>query len=234
VAGNVAASISGNCGSKYYSGTNVTLTATPNTGWIFSSWSGAITSTSNPISVTMDSDTSITANFYPIESMHCGGYPTTVVVLVDPEFAFSVRPSLSQFEHDLCLDGYNVYERSLNFNSPPEVRSYLADLYARVDKPLEGAIFIGDTPHAYQWITDIEEEEVISYQYYTDLDGIFSVSPNYVSPGNHAYSYDIHSGAMNWEIWTSILPYYKGSAAETVNASIPGRHSAIPWMHGFT
>jgi uncharacterized repeat protein (TIGR02543 family) len=219
VAGIVAASISKNCGDKYYSGISVNLTATPNSGWIFSSWSGAITSTSNPITVTMDSDKSITANFYPIESMHCGGYPTTVVVLVDTEFAFSVRPGLSQFEHDLCLDGYNVYERASNFNSPPEVRSYLANLYARVDHPLEGAIFIGDIPRAYQWITDLPPaEEVISYQYYSDLDGIFSVSPNYVSPGNHAYSYDIHSGAMNWEIWTSILPYYKGSTTETVNA----------------
>jgi uncharacterized repeat protein (TIGR02543 family) len=47
----------------YDEGTEVTITATPNSGYIFVGWSGDVTSTTNPITITMDSDKSITANF---------------------------------------------------------------------------------------------------------------------------------------------------------------------------
>ena len=44
-------------------GAEVTITATPNSGHIFSNWSGDASETNNPIIITMDSDKSITANF---------------------------------------------------------------------------------------------------------------------------------------------------------------------------
>jgi uncharacterized repeat protein (TIGR02543 family) len=47
----------------YDSGTQVTVKATANSGYQFSGWSGAVTGTTNPITVTMDADKSITANF---------------------------------------------------------------------------------------------------------------------------------------------------------------------------
>lgn len=154
----------------------------------------------------------------------CGGNPSFVVLLVDPNLIESIRSGLSQFETDLCNEGYSVIESAVSYGSPPEVRSYLANLYDRTDHLLEGVIFIGDIPHAYQLVTVASanpniaatNEEVISFQYYSDLDGTFSVSPHYVSAGNHEYSYDIHDGDVNWEIWTGILPYYKGSHSETV------------------
>jgi uncharacterized repeat protein (TIGR02543 family) len=49
--------------SSYLSGTQVTLTAVPNTGYTFSSWSGGASGTVNPITVTMTGNLSITANF---------------------------------------------------------------------------------------------------------------------------------------------------------------------------
>lgn len=48
---------------SYPSGTGVELTATPDKGWEFSSWSGDITDTSATTQITMDSDKSITAHF---------------------------------------------------------------------------------------------------------------------------------------------------------------------------
>jgi uncharacterized repeat protein (TIGR02543 family) len=51
----------------YISGSNVTLTATPNTGYEFDRWSGDVVGTANPISFTMDADKSITALFSPIQ-----------------------------------------------------------------------------------------------------------------------------------------------------------------------
>ena len=55
-------SVSG--GGTFSSGTQVSLTATPNSGYSFSSWSNG--STANPLTVTLNSNTSITANFQVI------------------------------------------------------------------------------------------------------------------------------------------------------------------------
>ena len=48
-------------GGTFSSGTQVSLTATPNAGYSFSGWSNG--STANPLTVTINSNTSITANF---------------------------------------------------------------------------------------------------------------------------------------------------------------------------
>ncbi len=47
----------------YANGTSVQVTATPNTGYSFSGWSGDATGTTNPLPVTMNSDKNIVANF---------------------------------------------------------------------------------------------------------------------------------------------------------------------------
>jgi len=49
-------------------GTQISVTATPNFGYQFSGWSGDVSGTSNPITVSMDSDKSIQANFVQIPS----------------------------------------------------------------------------------------------------------------------------------------------------------------------
>ncbi len=50
----------------YDTSTVVTLTANPSQGWKFEGWSGDLTSTQNPDSITMDSDKSIMATFTEI------------------------------------------------------------------------------------------------------------------------------------------------------------------------
>jgi len=50
-------------GTTYAHGTVVTLTATPNTGSTFAGWSGAVTTTTNPLVLTMDTDKTVTATF---------------------------------------------------------------------------------------------------------------------------------------------------------------------------
>ncbi len=47
----------------YANGTEVTLTATPDEGYRFSGWTGLISSFENPLTITMDSDISLTAKF---------------------------------------------------------------------------------------------------------------------------------------------------------------------------
>ena len=53
---------------SYNSGSTVQLTATPNVGYTFTSWSGDATGTTNPLTVTMNSTKNITANFIAIAS----------------------------------------------------------------------------------------------------------------------------------------------------------------------
>ncbi|UII27141.1 T9SS type A sorting domain-containing protein [Fulvivirga maritima] len=50
-------------GGTYNSGASVTLTATPANGWVFSNWSGAASGSSNPVTITMNSNKSVTAVF---------------------------------------------------------------------------------------------------------------------------------------------------------------------------
>lgn len=56
---------------SYTYGEVVTLTAQPNTHWLFSGWSGDLSGNTNPITITMDGNQSITATFIPQE------YPVT-------------------------------------------------------------------------------------------------------------------------------------------------------------
>lgn len=49
--------------SPYLNGSIAVLTAVPASGYSFSGWSGSVTSTDNPLSLTMDSAKTITANF---------------------------------------------------------------------------------------------------------------------------------------------------------------------------
>jgi alpha-glucosidase len=49
----------------YAAGTTTTVTATPASGYTFIGWSGAATGVTNPVTLTMDADKTVTANFSP-------------------------------------------------------------------------------------------------------------------------------------------------------------------------
>jgi len=48
---------------EFGEGTSVNLLANPDSGWVFSGWTGHLTSSDNPATITMDNHKSITANF---------------------------------------------------------------------------------------------------------------------------------------------------------------------------
>jgi len=51
---------------SYADGASVQLTANPGAGWAFSAWSGSVVSTSNPVTVVMDANKSVTATFVDV------------------------------------------------------------------------------------------------------------------------------------------------------------------------
>ena len=53
--------------STYNSGTDVSITAIPSSGYQFIGWSGSVTSTVNPLTITMNGDKSIMATFAPLQ-----------------------------------------------------------------------------------------------------------------------------------------------------------------------
>jgi bacillolysin len=61
-------SVNPNCpsGCWYNSGSQFDLTATPAGGYAFSSWSGSVSSTANPLNITMNALKSVTANFVTV------------------------------------------------------------------------------------------------------------------------------------------------------------------------
>jgi hypothetical protein len=54
--------------SVYPAGSVVTVTASPDSGWYFSGWTGDATGSANPLNVTMDANKVITGNFQPLPS----------------------------------------------------------------------------------------------------------------------------------------------------------------------
>ncbi len=48
---------------QFNDGTEVTLTATPSAGWVFSEWQGDVQSTDNPLTIAVGSDKNVTAVF---------------------------------------------------------------------------------------------------------------------------------------------------------------------------
>ncbi|TGE24819.1 PKD domain-containing protein [Hymenobacter aquaticus] len=73
---------------SYASGTVVSLTATPAAGYTFSGWSGDATGTTNPLSVTMSANKSITATFTAIPA----GQSVTSYTLVNADTDTDIQP----------------------------------------------------------------------------------------------------------------------------------------------
>ncbi len=63
---------------NYNHGTSVVVTATPNTGYVFTSWTGDASGSVNPLTVVMNSNKTITANFTAIVQPPTGPGPVNL------------------------------------------------------------------------------------------------------------------------------------------------------------
>lgn len=101
-------------GGSYSLGTAVTLTATAGAGYNFAGWSGDLAGTTNPMSITMNADKSVTATFVAVASYALtpsagsGGTITPDVpqtVLKGESRTFTIAPSAGYRIADVAVDG---------------------------------------------------------------------------------------------------------------------------------
>jgi uncharacterized repeat protein (TIGR02543 family) len=76
----------------YHDNDVVQLTATPDAGWTFDGWSGDVTGTDNPTTVTMDGDKTVTANFELIPQH-------TLTMAVSPLGGGTTTPSVGTHDY---------------------------------------------------------------------------------------------------------------------------------------
>lgn len=85
-------------GGTYTAGTVVTVTATPANGFVFSGWSGGLTGTTNPASLTVNANVTVTATFTPITSGGCA-QPVAVALPFQKEgageFCYAITGNIS-------------------------------------------------------------------------------------------------------------------------------------------
>jgi hypothetical protein len=113
VAGGTHGTVTG--GGSYLHGASAIITATGNPGYLFADWGGDASGSTNPLSVVMNANKTITANFIPDTNDHDGDGLTNYQEIVD----YHSDPQLADTDGDGFPDGY---EASLGF-SPTSAES---------------------------------------------------------------------------------------------------------------
>ena len=112
---------------EFSSGSSRTLTATPNDGYTFSHWSGDVNGSSNPISIVLSSQVSLTANF---ESKN-----STAQSKVNGSLS-NYNPSRTYSVGDLVLLGTSTYiaVKNVPLNISPPNTNYWGNLMDAAEK----------------------------------------------------------------------------------------------------
>jgi hypothetical protein len=114
-------SVTPGSGTYYNSGATVTLTATANSPFVFTGWSGGVSGTSNPMQITMNAPTSVTANF-DIPGATCTMTGDNAPSIADVQFITNEALGIVLPNNDLNADGVvniadiqKVIDAALNF-----------------------------------------------------------------------------------------------------------------------
>ncbi|MCX6875948.1 MAG: SUMF1/EgtB/PvdO family nonheme iron enzyme [Verrucomicrobia bacterium] len=88
----------------YAHNTTAILTATPDPGYVFTGWTGSASGNANPLSVLMDADKAITANFTPDTNDNDGDGLTNYQEIVE----YGTDPNVADTDGDGLTDGWEV------------------------------------------------------------------------------------------------------------------------------
>jgi phosphatidylethanolamine-binding protein (PEBP) family uncharacterized protein len=100
---------------EYSSGSIIQLTASPTEGWSFSGWSGTVSSTENPIQLTVDEAKSITSTFQEILQDNTDNTSTdsTLLSTIQSHFAAYTGVSISADEEYFYIASYSWPEHDM-------------------------------------------------------------------------------------------------------------------------
>ena len=125
---------------SYSEGTEVTITATPDYGWKFSGWSGDVTSSDNPLSLSMDGNKNITATFTaiptytlnvgtisqgtvkvePLQDYYLEGTQVTLTAIPNQHYDFfQWKGAISSTENSLTITMNSNMQLSAEFKGKP-------------------------------------------------------------------------------------------------------------------
>jgi uncharacterized repeat protein (TIGR02543 family) len=153
-------------GGEFDAGTQVSLSATANSGYVFDYWSGDSTATGPNIQITMDSDMNLIANFAAV---------TGPVVLFSDDFSDPSSGWVTYDEYDGRVRYYNGCFYIKDYTSPSasmygEAQRYFTDFILEVETWL-----VGGTDDNWHAVGCRFQDEDNGYDFAISADGYYEV-----------------------------------------------------------
>jgi hypothetical protein len=210
-------------GGSYAYGSSVTLTATPATGYQFSSWSGDISSSNSPISISMNSNTNIIANFSAIHytlstslspagsgSVYPSGgsyvYGTTVQLTATPSTGYQ----FSSWSGDISSSSSSI---SISMNSNTNVVANFVAIHYTLSTSISpsggGSVSPASGSYAYGSVVTLTATPASGFQ--------FSSWSGDISSSSQTVNVTMYSNKNVTATFTQIV-----FTPETINYNMPG------------
>jgi large repetitive protein len=189
---------------SYNSGETVQLTATPATGWQFSNWSGSASGSTNPLTVTMDGNKTITATFTQLPT---GGQQVVSYTLINSQTNTDIMTITNGSTLNIAgLNGVNIRANT----SPAIVGSVVMNL--------SGAT------------TNNRTESTAPYAQFGDSNGNYSNGT--LNLGNHTltatpYTSSGGNGTAGTPLTVNFTVVNQSASSYTLNVGITGSGSVI-------
>lgn len=206
---------------QYVSGTVVTLTAIPASGYTFSSWSGSLSGNQNPTTITMTSNKDVTANFvqnlYTLSTSVVGSGSITKVP-DQASYAYGVSIQVTAVPATNWLFDYwggdlsgSVNPETVIMNTNKVIVAHFMDNtpFILVNTPNGGEVWTNGFSHAIIWSSNFADNVMIDlYKGGAFYSTIIASAPN--------------DGSYSWIIPSSIIPGtdYKIRVSRVSNPSI--------------
>jgi uncharacterized repeat protein (TIGR02543 family) len=221
---------------EYDPGSTVTVTATPNAGYIFAGWTGDATGTTNPLSLTMDADKVVGANFEPDQSDSDGDGLTNYEELA----IYYTNPSLPDTDGDGHSDAGEVQRGSDPCNPasiPAKLNNWIESFTLIPNNIYSDAPFLINFPTASSGlpvVVSIKSGPATISGTTVTLTGVGTVvlaanqagNANYLAAAEVTTSFTVSKATQTISAFATISPKAFGSAPFAVKA--PASTSGLP------
>ncbi len=168
---------------SYNHGTNVQLTAAANTGYTFSGWGGDASGTTNPVTITMDSNKTVTANFT------LNTYALTTEASPTTGGSVAIDPDLASYNHGTNVQltatvntGYaftswsgdasgSANSITITMDSDKSIKANFERIvYPPLNfagkKELNRSLFFAEYINTLTWLANPDNQDIVTYRIY--------------------------------------------------------------------